>query len=207
MPSLLWNNNNANVQLMRKTILIVVALVLVWIGLLAWPIYDLAQFTRAIERGDVAAAARHIDFARVRLSLTQQVAETHLQRTGTRAGPLVHGAVASIADPIVAKLISSEAMAELLRIGWPRATVAAPPHNTVGISTAGLGTAWELFVASEYGIGRYEVTVPVTLPRERAFVLQFRLLQWRWRLTAVRLPEVIRLLLADEIIKATKSQP
>ncbi len=36
-------------------------------------------------------------------------------------------------------------------------------------------------------------------------MLQFRLAQWRWQLAAVRVPEPIRLLLADEIIKSTKS--
>jgi len=60
-------------------------------------------------------------------------------------------------------------------------------------------------MAAEYGIGRYEVTVPVGAPPERAFMLQFRLAQWRWQLAAVRVPEPIRLLLADELIKSAKS--
>jgi hypothetical protein len=192
---------------MRKTFLIITALALAWVGFLAWPAYDLARFTRAIERGDAAAAARYINFARVRASLTQQITEAYLQRTGARPGPLVHGAVASIADPVVAKLISPQALTELLRIGWPRAAVAEPPRDAVGISTAGLGTAWQLFAASEYGIGRYEVSVPVGEPPERAFMLQFRLAQWRWRLAAVRVPEAIQALLADELIKSTRPLP
>jgi hypothetical protein len=49
------------------------------------------------------------------------------------------------------------------------------------------------------------VTVPVGAPPERAFMLQFRLSQWRWQLAAVRVPEPIRLLLADELIKSAKS--
>jgi len=189
---------------MRKTILIITALALAWIGFLVWPLYDLAQLTRAVERGDATAAARHVNFARVRTSLLQQITEAYLQRTGARAGPLMHGAVAAVADPIVAKLISPAALAELLRIGWPRSALAAPPRDAVGLSMAGLGSAWELFAASEYGIGRYEVTVPVAAPAGRAFVLQFRLAQWRWQLSAVRVPSDVSQLLADEIIKSTR---
>ena len=189
---------------MRKTLLIIVVLALAWIGYAAWPLYDLLKLARAVERGDVAEVTHRVNFARVRASLTQQIAEAYLQRTGARPGPLVHGAVASVADPIVAKVISSEALAELLRTGWPRTVLPDQPRDAVGISVAGLGSVWQLFAASDYGIVRYEVAVPVSLPPGRAFRLQLRLAQWRWRLTAVQLPEPLRLLLADEIIKATK---
>jgi hypothetical protein len=189
---------------MRKTILFLAVLALAWIAYLAWPAYDLSQFVRAVERGDATTAAHYVNMPRVRTSLTEQITEAYLQRTGARSGPLVHGAVGALADPIVHKLISPEAFTELLRIGWPRAVVPEPPSNTSGITLAGLGTTLQLFAAAEYGIGRYEVTVPVGAPPERAFMLQFRLAQWRWQLAAVRVPEPIRLLLADEVIKSTK---
>jgi len=51
------------------------------------------------------------------------------------------------------------------------------------------------------------VNVPATAPAARAFGLGFRLANWRWRLTNVRLPEHICVLLADEIIKSTKTNP
>jgi hypothetical protein len=189
---------------MRKTILFLAVLALAWIAYLAWPAYDLSQFVRAVERGDATTAAHYVNLVRVRNSLIEQVTEAYLQRTGARSGPLVQGAVGALAEPIVNKLISPEALTELLRIGWPRAVLPEAPSNTSGITLAGLGTTWQLFAASEYGIGRYEVSVPVGAPPERAFMLQFRLAQWRWQLAAVRVPESIRLLLADEIIKSTK---
>jgi Protein of unknown function (DUF2939) len=189
---------------MRKTILFLAVLALACIAYMTWPAYDLTQFVRAVERGDATTAAHYVNLARVRVSLTEQITEAYLQRTGARSGPLVHGAVGALADPIVHKLISPEAFTELLRIGWPRAVVPEPPSNTSGITLAGLGTTLQLFAAAEYGIGRYEVTVPVAAPPERAFMLQFRLAQWRWQLAAVRVPEPIRLLLADEVIKSTK---
>jgi Protein of unknown function (DUF2939) len=189
---------------MRKTILFFAVLALAWIAYLAWPAYDLSQFVRAVERGDASTAVHYVNMPRVRNSLTEQITEAYVQRTGARSGPLVQGAVGALADPIVHKLISPEAFTELLRIGWPREVLPEPPSNTSGITLAGLGTTLQLFAAAEYGIGRYEVTVPVGAPRERAFMMQFRLAQWRWQLAAVRVPEAIRLLLADEIIKSAK---
>src|SRR5215510_3880023 len=133
---------------MRKTILFLAVLALAWIAYLAWPAYDLSQFVRAIERGDAITAAHYVNLARVRVSLTEQITEAYLQRTGARSGPLAHGAVVgALADPIVYKLISPEALTELLRVGWPRAVLPEAPSNTTGISLAGLGTVWQLFVA------------------------------------------------------------
>src|SRR5262245_63768893 len=101
---------------MRKTVLIIVVLALAWIGYAAWPLYDLLQLARAVERGDVAEVTHRVNFARVRASLVQQIVEAYLQRTGARPNPLVQGAAASIADPIVARVIPPEALAELLRV-------------------------------------------------------------------------------------------
>jgi len=189
---------------MRTTLVVLVTLGLAWIGYVVWPLHDLFQLARAIERADVAEVRRHVDFPRVTHSLAQQIVEAYLQRTGTRAGPLLPGAVASIADPIVAKLTSPDALTELLRDGWPRDVLPERPSDALGVSVDGLGTAWQVFVASEYGIGRYEVPVPVAQPPERAFLLQLRLVRWRWRLSGVRLPERVRFGLADELIKLTR---
>jgi hypothetical protein len=192
---------------MRKTILTIVILALIWIGYLAWPLYDLFQLARAIERRDIAAVTQQVDFHRVRQSFTQQIVEAYLRRTGARAGPLVQGAAFTIADPIVAKFISPEALAELLRVGWPVGALPERPRDTVGISIDTMGTVWDIFAGSDYGVGRFEVNVPATFPLERALGLGFRLTHWRWRLTSVRLPEPIRMLLVDEIIKSTKAEP
>jgi hypothetical protein len=42
------------------------------------------------------------------------------------------------------------------------------------------------------------------LPQQQRFGLTFRLLQWRWRLVGVTLPENIQNLLADELVKAMR---
>jgi hypothetical protein len=80
-----------------------------------------------------------------------------------------------------------------------------PPPGTVGITEHTIGTVWQLFKNSEYGFARFEVAVPSVLPRQQRFRLTFRLLQWRWRLVAVTLPENIQNLLGDELAKALRT--
>src|SRR5947209_6039762 len=50
----------------------------------------------------------------------------------------------------------------------PRASPVSPmivrPMTSIGTSTATLGTAWQIFAASHYGIGRFEVSAPTILP-------------------------------------------
>jgi hypothetical protein len=76
--------------------------------------------------------------------------------------------------------------------------------GTVGISSETIGNAWRVYAAAEYGLGRFNVVVPQSVARPQRFGLEFKLLQWRWRLTAITLPEAILNLLADELIKAVK---
>jgi hypothetical protein len=192
---------------MRKTIATLVVLGLILIGYTAWPLYDLFVLVRAIETRDVGTVTRHVYFDRVRISLTDQIVAAYVRRTGIQMSPLARSMAAaalSIADPVVKKLISPEALSELLAVGWPVAVVPDPPPGTIGITRSTMGTIWQVFANSEYGLGRFEVAAPAALPPQQRFGLTFRLLQWRWRLVAVTLPENIQNLLADELIKATR---
>ena len=193
---------------MRKTIATVLILGLVWIGYTAWPIYDLLMLVRAIETRDVETVTRHVYFEAVRVSLTNQVVAAYVRRTRINLSPLAEGMAAralGIADPIVKKLISPEALSELLGIGWPVTVVPDPPPGTIGITRSTIGTVWQIFENSEYGLARFEVTAPSVLPQQQRFHLTFRLLQWRWRLVAVTLPENIQNLLGDELAKALRT--
>ena len=191
-------------QLMHRTLLTIAILGLVWMGYIAWPVYDLFVLTRALEARDVDTVTRHVN--RVRISLTNQVLDAYVRRTGIQIGPLRRNiAAASIANPVVEKLISSEALSQLLTVGWPVTVVPdAPPTGTVGITTNTIGTVWQIFENSEYGFGRFEVTGPSALRPQQRFHLEFRLLQWRWRLVGVNLPEKIQDLLADELANAMR---
>jgi len=105
---------------MRKTIATLVVLSLILIGYTAWPLYNLFVLVRAIETRDVDTVMRHVYFDQVRISLTNQVVAAYVRRTGIQISPLARSMAAaalSIADPVVKKLISPEALSELLAVG------------------------------------------------------------------------------------------
>jgi hypothetical protein len=191
---------------MRHTIRVLAVLALVWIGYLAWPIYDLFVLIRAVESRDVGAVTNGVYFDAVRISLTNQVVDAYLRRAGIEIGPLRRNmAAAAIANPVVERLISPEAISELLTAGWPtRLLPDAAPPGTIGMTTDTIGTVWQIFANSEYGFARFEVAAPAVLPRQQRFRLQFRLLQWRWRLVGIIVPERIVNFLADELAKAVQ---
>jgi hypothetical protein len=144
----------------------------------------------------------------VRKSVTSQIIAAYPRRTGAHISPLAQSMAAAalaIADPVVNKLISPEALSELLAVGWPVAVLPDPPPGTVGITPSTIGSVWQIFGNSEYGIGRFEVTAPAQLPAQQRFGLTFRLLQWRWQLVGVTLPDNIQNLLADELVKAMQA--
>src|SRR6266498_4951838 len=117
---------------MRKTAATILILGVVWIGYTVWAIYDLLLLVRAIETHDVDTVTRHVYFDAVRISLTNQVVDAYVRRTGIQIGPLRQNiAAAAIANPVVEKLISREALSQLLTLGWPVTVVSdAPPPGT-----------------------------------------------------------------------------
>jgi DUF2939 family protein len=194
---------------MRKTITAIITLVVIWACYTAWPIYDLLILVRALDNRNISTVQEHLDFGRIRASLTSQIVAAYVRRTGVQITPRVQqlaGLGFSIADPVVNKLISPEALSELLSEGWP-ITVSDPPYpSPIGINSHTVGTIWQVFVAAEYGLARFEATAPIELPVSQRFRLTFRLLQWRWRLVGITLPDQIQNVLADEVIKALPTQ-
>jgi hypothetical protein len=160
-----------------------------------------------VQSRDIAAVARRVNFAAVRRSLTEQVVVTYLHLTGrdARLGQLGRGmavaAVTSVADPIVAQLITADALVELLNTGWPTAVLPDRGAGAQGLSANALGSAWHVFIRSEQGLRRFDIPVPAAAPPGQQFTLQFRLTNWAWKLSGVALPEAIRIRLAQELIK------
>ena len=102
---------------MRKATATILALGIVWIGYTAWPLYDLLVLVRAIEVRDVETVKRHVYFDAVRRSLSSQLIAAYMRRTGNKVSPLAQSMAAAalgIADPVLNKLVSPEALSELL---------------------------------------------------------------------------------------------
>jgi hypothetical protein len=70
---------------MRKTVVTVILLCLLWISYTTWPLYDLFLLVRAFETRDVNTVVRHVYFDAVRKSLTNQVIAAYVRRTGIMA--------------------------------------------------------------------------------------------------------------------------
>jgi hypothetical protein len=193
---------------MRRIAFILIPLAVLWIGYAISPYVGLYRFVRAVESGDAESVVARVDFDELRSSLMEQLVRTYLRRTRGDKLPQVAQNVlaaggASIADPIIAKFVTPQALSEFLRDGWPRAILAEkPPSGFTGVSTSNLGTIWQLFVNSEIAIGRFRVSVPAEVPRANRFGLRLHLSNWTWKIWGIELPELIQTKLAEEIIKA-----
>ena len=195
---------------MGKAIVTAAALGLMWLGYIAWPLYDLYALVNAFEKRDVQTVVRHVYFDSVRRSLADQILAAYVQRTGVQLSPRLQGMAATalvIAEPVLSKVISPEALSEFLTTGWPIWVVPEVPPGTIGISREDLVNAWQVFAASEYGFARYSISLPQSVSPTYRFTLTFKLLRWHWELTSITLPESIQNLLADELVKAMKAPP
>jgi hypothetical protein len=80
------------------------------------------------------------------------------------------------------------------------------PPGTSGLTRANIGNAWQIFAAADYGLRRFSLELPPSLPRDRRITLEFRLIQWRWQLAALHMPEHLRVRLAEALIKLTSKR-
>jgi len=112
------------------------------------------------------------------------------------------GLGASVADPIVAKLLSPEALLDLLQSGRPPGFFSDNVPSIQGLSSGALGNVWRAYLNSELGIVRFFITVPVDKPPEESFRLGFCLTGWTWKLCSADLPEQLQTGIAQEILKS-----
>src|SRR3954470_21351192 len=117
---------------MRWFIGIVVAtvvLVLLYLGSAAW---SLAALIAAAREGNGAAVMERVDIPSLTRSLTSQIVAAYLERVGAtrRISPmekmLVNTYGATVADAMVAKMLTAEKLTQLLKTGKLDATPGVP---------------------------------------------------------------------------------
>ncbi|MGC1849487.1 MAG: DUF2939 domain-containing protein [Pseudolabrys sp.] len=193
---------------MRRTIAIGAILLFLWLAYSVWPFFAVYRLASAVQVRDVAAVKELVDFRALRGSLTAQIVRTYLRMTGKigRSGSMLEqfavGLGASVADPIVAKLMSPEALLDLLQNGRPSGVFSDNVPSIQGLSSDALGNVWRAYTNSELGIARFFITVPVDKQPEESFRLGFCLTDWTWKLCSADLPEQLQLRLAQEISKS-----
>jgi hypothetical protein len=186
----------------------IAAVLFLWLAYTIWPFIEVYRLANSVQARDAAAVSQKIDFDALRASLTTQIAATYLRLTGKTGRPgsvlerFVVGVAASVVDPLVAKLISPDALLELLQNGNPTGVFSDNAPRMQGLSLEALGSVWRAYVNSEFGIARFLILVPVDKPASDSFRLQFCLTGWAWKLCGIELPQQLQDRLAQEIIKA-----
>ena len=190
---------------MRWTARALVAVVVLLIAYLAWPLFGLKKIADAIAARDATAFTELLDVPELKRSLAVQIVLAYLRVTGKdqRLSPLARNlavqAGVAIADAYVVEIVKAEALIDLLR--QTRTETIAEPKAILRIwGLPNLRNVAKL-LSSEYRGRNFYVTVPLSADAKDGFRLRLRLSQWEWRLAGIDLPEKIQFQLAQEFIK------
>ena len=178
-----------------------VAVLLLLAAYTVWPFYGLQRLAAAVEARDVAALQQLIDARALRLSLARQISATYLAMTGKGAqfGAAAAGIGSAIADALIGELLTPEALADLLSKGSTGAL--AQPGVAAPLAGSAFNNIWKTWLNSDYGLGNFYVRLPPDRPSIQQFRLHLRLVNWRWKLAGLEVPEELRLRLAQEWLK------
>jgi hypothetical protein len=174
---------------------VVIALLLVYLGAAAFSLADLAEAVRA---GDGAAVLERTDLTMLNHSLTDQIVRAYLERIGAtrRINPmeklLVNTYGASVADAMVAKMLTADKITQMLKSG----SLATPgvPSFTGLPPLAGLPTGNWLAL-----LGRLNIVEPVllairlsdTADAEGFSAIDLHYEGLAWKLAGIELPKAI----------------
>lgn len=173
----------------------------------AWPFVGLRDIAADLQARDSAALSKDVDFASLRRSLTEQIIAAYLRITGRAAqlgifGTAVASAIgSSVADPLISQIINPENLIDLLNGGTVSTQFGPVALKTGQLPTVSLSSAWRAWLGAEYRLDRFSIAVPVSAPRAEQYRLRMQLIQWRWKLTGIDLPETLRNQLAQELAK------
>jgi hypothetical protein len=181
-------------------------LAVAWLLFLASPFVALHNFAREIEARDIDAIRERVNFRALRWSLLKQVMSVVVQEKGGRAldpgqRQLAVEMGAAVADPVVAQLLTPEAIVELLNGAWPKAlrdagepseAEATPSSIVRELRMRSVGAAWRLFRNSELrGFRSIVVSLPPNRPQDRQVRLRLRLARGSWKLVSIELPTAV----------------
>jgi Protein of unknown function (DUF2939) len=189
----------------RFTLAVLVFTVLL-VGYWAWPFVGLRAIAAALQAHNAAALSEQVDFTRLRSSLAQQIIGAYLRVTGREGklgalAPIVSNVGASLVDPLVSRIINPENLIELLRGGTIQSELGATSFKIGIFPHFSLSDAWDVWLGSEYGLGRVSIGLPANAEAVEQFRLRMQLLQWRWKMTGLDLPQKLRDQIARELAK------
>jgi len=174
---------------------------------LASPLIALHNIARAVEIKDAIALTERIDFPSLRRSLTKQVVQEYLKLTGKKLPLHAIGkrVVVSMADPVVARLMTVRALLDLLGKG-DAGVKAKVPVERAPFTSASFNSLWQIWLSSEYSGRSFYVYLPPKRTRSEQFIVHLHLRGWRWRIVGVDLPDDLKEQLARELVKLTQDR-
>lgn len=192
---------------MRWALWVTVALCILLGVYFVSPLIALQRIASAVETRDAVALTERIEFPSLRRSLTKQIVATYLKLTGKKPkfGAIRKRLAVSVADPVVARLMTVRALLDLLGKGKAGKGAKVPIDRAPFTSTS-FKSVWRVWLNSDY-LGRdFYVYLPPEGSRGEQFKVHLRLIRWRWRLVGIDLPDELKEELAREIVKLTKER-
>jgi hypothetical protein len=171
-----------------------------------WPIYDLYRIASAVETRNPAALQELVDFPSLRASLAKQILDAYPKLTGKSAG-LSERSGSLVAGFGLAKILHPERLLDLLGKGSADTDPSPPSGLAAPLTANSFGSAWQIWLNSDYSGRNFYVAVPVDRPSDQRFRVRLRLIHWDWKLLALDLPESMRTHLAQELARATADLP
>jgi len=173
---------------------------------LASPLIALHSIASAVESKDAVALTERIDFTALRRSLTNQLVDEYLKLTGKNLPLHAIGkrVVVSVADPVVASLMTVRALLDLLGKADAGQKAKLPLERAPFASAFSSKSLWRLWRNSDYRGGSFYVYLPPQKSRAEQFRAHLRIIRWRWRIVGLDLPEDLKEHLARELAKLTE---
>ena len=152
LPNRRLGQNSTAIQ-MKRTILgvFICALLVTWF--LVSPFLGIARLRAAVEARNPAAIEDRVDFRRLRLSLGTQIVSAYLRLTGraqqfgSLGNALAATAGASLADPLLSDVLTSEAILNFLSGAKSSPIPTSHAGDMLNVTTP--DTIWKAFVNSE----------------------------------------------------------
>jgi hypothetical protein len=172
----------------------------------ASPFLGLYRIIAAVQTRDVSTLSESVDFRHLRQSLTYQIIETYLKVTGRTGrlgqfGTMAVGVGAAIADPMVSQIVSPEGLIALFESGRVNIASQSVAVQLGPFASSSIGSIWDAVRNSDYGLGRFFISLPTSAAPQEQFRLELQVLEWQWKLSAINLPEQLRVGLATELAK------
>ena len=118
---------------------------------IASPLIALHGIASAVEAQDAAALSERLEFPALRRSLTKQIVAEYLKLTGKKLPiqAMARTLVVSVADPIVARLMTVRAILDLLGKG-DAGEKAKLPIDRAPFTASSFQSLWRLWLESDY---------------------------------------------------------